>query len=144
VEADPVLREASLEDQIAFFARLMPSTLIGRHAVQHIESALDGRYESEGQAAPDSGAQVAETERLVRQILAAGLHGTLNAQLRAAVNRMPDAGRVVNPFRRRLLLGRHDVEAFTSDLARVPKAREIIAAVAASVNRRPQLTGGLS
>ena len=41
IAADPVLRSASRAEQIVFFARMMPDTLIGRHAVQHIEQALE-------------------------------------------------------------------------------------------------------
>jgi hypothetical protein len=139
VAADPALRSAPLEEQIAYFARLMPPTLIGRHAVQHIQSALEephARTHCAPKSAPDRGARVAETERLVRQILAAGLHGTLNAQLRAAASRQSYTGAGAVPFPRRLLLGRHDVEAFASELGRVPRARAVIAAVAAITQSR--------
>lgn len=42
IAADPVLRSAPRAEQVACFARLMPDTTIGRHAVQHIEQACSG------------------------------------------------------------------------------------------------------
>jgi hypothetical protein len=137
VAADPVLRQAAREEQVAHFARLMPPTLIGRHAVSHIAAGLEW-HDRDGctngyccrrrGASQESAARAAaETERLVRQILAAGLHGTLNANLRAAAGRGNDG----EPLPRRLLLGAHDAEAFARETAAFPEARAVVAAVAA-------------
>lgn len=74
---------------------------------------------------------------MVRQILAAGLHGTLNANLRAAYARQagarPDSGtgRQQKMLPRRLLLGAHDATAFAREMAAYPQARAVIATVAA-------------
>ena len=124
IAANPVLRHASCEEQVAHFAGLMPLTLIGRHAVSHIAMGLewdDRRECSSGYCrtkttAAERDALIAKTERLVRQILAAGLHGTLNANLRAAA-RQSDLGQ--RP--RRLLLGAHDIAAFAREVASSPR-----------------------
>jgi hypothetical protein len=137
VAADPVLREATHEQQVAYFARLMPPTLIGRHAVTHIAAGLDGtdRAVCLTCQATRPANPVAETERLVRQILAAGLHGTLNANLRTAYGRQASAngatGKQRQTLPRRLLLGAHDAEAFAREMACCPQARAVIATVAA-------------
>ncbi len=41
VDRDERPRSASLAEQVESFAHLMPDNLIGRHAVQHIERALE-------------------------------------------------------------------------------------------------------
>jgi hypothetical protein len=43
IAADPVLRTAPRSEQVAYFVRLMPGTLMGRHAAQHIDWALEAR-----------------------------------------------------------------------------------------------------
>ena len=138
VAAHPALREAPLEEQVAYFARLMPPTLIGRHAVTHIAAGLDwaDRTVCHNCQVTRPVAPVAETERLVRQILAAGLHGTLNANLRTAHSRQAGApsdqtGRQQRTMPRRLLLGAHDAAEFAREMARYPEARAVIATVAA-------------
>jgi hypothetical protein len=133
IAADPVLRSVPRAEQVAYFARLMPDTTIGRHAVQHIEQALEwherrARYRASRPAAP--GPHVAEMERQVRQILEAGLHATLNARLRHLADAQEDRPRAT-PMPRRLLLGSHDIEAFTREMARWPAARDLVAALAA-------------
>jgi len=137
IAADPVLRSAPRAEQVAYFARLMPDTTIGRHAVQHIEQALEWRERRARQAASRStapGPHVADMERQLRQILEAGLHATLNAGLR----RLADAQDVrprATPMPRRLLLGSHDIEAFTAKMARWPTVRDLVAALAAAGGR---------
>ena len=149
IAADPVLRSAPRAEQVGYFARLMPDTTIGRHAVQHIEQALEwhgrrARYNASHPAAP--GPHVAEMERQLRQILEAGLHATLNAGLR----RLADTQEVrprATPMPRRLLLGSHDIEAFTTTMARWPAVRDLIAALAVTGMPRktpaaPRRSGG--
>jgi hypothetical protein len=134
IAADPVLRSASRAEQIAYFARLMPDTTIGRHAVQHIEQDLEwherrARFIASRPSAP--GPHVAEMERGLRQILETGLHDAFNVGLRGIADTQeigPGAARMP----RRLLLGSHDVEAFTAKMARWPAVRELAAALAAS------------
>ena len=136
IAADPALRAASREEQVAHFARLMPPTLIGRHAVMHIEmalrwSALHGPDSANRRAASGRADLVAETERQLRLILASGLHGTLNTELRRLAARQqvrPGAA----PLPHRMLLGHHDVKAFAAEMTRYPAARTLIAALAAS------------
>jgi len=144
IAADPVLREATREEQVAHFARLLPPTLIGRHAISHIAAGLDWDDRAVGLTCqvPRPAPPADATERLVRQILAAGLHGTLNANLRTAYARQASAGRddgtgsQPRALPRRLLLGAHDAEAFAREMAAYPQARAVIATVAALADRR--------
>jgi hypothetical protein len=146
IAADPVLAQASREEQVAHFARLLPPTLIGRHAVSHIAMGLEWHDRDactysccrsrRDAARRDSAARVPETERLVREILAAGLHGTLNANLRAAAGRQAGGENGGEALPRRLLLGAHDAAPFAREMAAFPEARAVIATVAASIARR--------
>jgi hypothetical protein len=66
----------------------------------------------------------------VRLILESGLHGIFNTKLRRLIGHQtvqPD----VAPMPHRMLLGRHDVEAFVAEMARWPEVRALIAAIAA-------------
>lgn len=134
IAADPALRSASRADQAAYFARLMPDTLIGRHAVQHIEWALE-RHEWHARRTAirtaDPGAHIADMDRRLRQILESGLHANLNAAMRLLANIQPalPCGTRTPP---RLLLGSHDIEAFTEAMAPWPAVRDLVAAVAAT------------
>ena len=135
IAADPRLRTASVPEQVGYFTRLLPPTTIGRHAVSHIASALEWRARyprtaTSVRTAPGRDGRFAETERLVRQILAAGLHGTLNSHLRRLTACQTQWDRTTGPVPHRMLLGDHDVEAFVADTARWPAVREVIAAVA--------------
>jgi hypothetical protein len=134
VAADPVLRSAPRAEQVAYFARLMPDTTVGRHAVQHIEQALEwderrARYSASRPAAP--GLDALRMEGQLRQILEADLHAALNAGLRQMANTQEARPRET-PMPRRLLLGSHDIEAFTTQMASWPKVRDLVAALAAT------------
>jgi hypothetical protein len=139
IAAHPALRAASREEQVAHFARLMPSTLIGRHAVMHIEQALEwGARPDRGKASLRAAhgrdrLLVAEAERQVRLILESGLHGTFNTELRRLIGRQTVRPGVA-PMPHRMLLGRHDVEAFVAEMARWPEVRALIAAIAAGAS----------
>ena len=138
IAADPRLRTASVPEQVGYFTRLLPPTTIGRHAVSHIASALEwrARYPRTGagiRTAAGRDPRLAETERLVRQILADGLHGTLNTHLRRLAVRQTEWSRITGPVPHRMLLGDHDVEAFVAEMAPWPAVREAIAAVAGPV-----------
>lgn len=134
IAADPVLRSATRAEQVAYFAGLLPDTTIGRHAVQHIDWALEWRerrtrYQASRPTAP--GPHAAEMERGLRLILEVGLHATLNAGLRQLAD-----SQIVHPrirsMPRRLLLGSHDVEPFTREMARWPAVRDLVADLAAA------------
>jgi hypothetical protein len=134
IAADPVLRSAPRAEQVAYFARLMPDTLIGRHAVQHIEWALErrerrARYRASGPSVP--GPHVTEMERQLRDILESGLHATLNAGLRQLADAEETRYRAA-PMPRRPLLGSHDIEAFTAKMACWPAVRDLVATLARS------------
>ena len=134
IAADPVLRSAPPAEQVAYFARLMPDSTIGRHAVQHIEQALAwhercARDNASRSTAP--GAHAVEMERQLRQILEADLHAALNVGLR----RLADTQEVqprATPMPRRLLLGSHDIKAFTTEMAHWPTVRDLVAALEAT------------
>ena len=145
IAASPALRAASREEQVAYFARLMPDSTIGRHAVMHIEMALEWDARRERLAAGHRAAaahspQAAQVERQARLILEAGRHATLNARLRQLAGRQV-APPHANPMPYRPLLGQHDIKAFTAEMARWPAARNLIAAIAtgghAPVHARP-------
>ena len=136
IAADPVLRSASREEQVGYFARLMPDTTIGRHAVQHIEQALEWRarreqWNTSRRTPAGRSPQVAQIERQVREILEAGLHSALNAELRQLGER-PVLRPRDTPVPYRPLLGSHDVEAFAAEMASWPAARKVIATIAAA------------
>lgn len=141
IAADPVLRSAPRADQVAYFARLMPDNTVGRHAVQHIEQALEWReYRARLNAShpPAVAPDVAEMERQLRQILEAGLHATLNIALRRLADTQEIRPRAT-PMPRRLLLGSHDIKAFTTTMSRWPAVRDLVAALATTghVSERP-------
>lgn len=145
IAADPRLRSASRPEQVAYFARLMPATLIGEHAVKHIEWELEWRdrrtsYSSGTRIATARSARAAATERQVHQILAAGLHGTLNLELRHAAERQVGWPPARRPMPRRPLLGAHDAEAFADEMASYRDALAVIASVAALAKRTPPET----
>ncbi len=134
IAADPLLRSAPRADQVAYFARMMPDTTIGRHAVQHIEQALEwderrARYTAGRPAVP--GQPVTDMERQLGQILEAGLHAELNARLRQLAGTQEDRPRA-QPVPRRLLLGGHDVGAFAVAMSRWPAVRDLVDALAAA------------
>jgi hypothetical protein len=109
----------------------MPDTTIGRHAVQHIEQALEwherrARYNASRPTAP--GPHIARMRHQLRQILEGGLHATLNARLRQLAERQEGRPRAA-PMPRRLLLGSHDIEAFTMKMARWPAVRDLVSAL---------------
>lgn len=143
VEHDPDLRDAALEDQVAYFKALLPGDLIGKHAVFHIEWALKWKFHRStlagwrpgdnprGASGADRRARVAAD---AHRILEAGRHRELNVTLRRAY----DAGLAVPPHvwrpvperSPRLLAGLHDVEDFADDVSRFPQVCETIAEVA--------------
>jgi len=140
IAADPKLRSASRTEQVAYFARLLPPTLIGEHAVRHIEWALESRdWRTSGNSATRvasaRSARAAEVERQVHQILAAGLHGILNLELRHAAERQAGWPPSARPMPRRPLLGAHDAQAFASEMAGYREAPQVIASVAALAKR---------
>ena len=140
IAADPKLRSASRTEQVAYFARLMPTNLIGEHAAKHIEWALEWRdlranYSSGTRTTSGRSKRAIETERQVHQILAAGLHGTLNLELRRAAERQAGWPPSRRPMPRRPLLGAHDAKAFADEMATYREASEVIESVAALAKR---------
>ncbi len=131
IEQDPVLRDATLSDQVAYFAAMLPTDVIGRHAVFHIEFALRWRFHSDserrywglppGPTRQERRVQVVTDARL---ILETGRHHELNIALRRAYatgapvvvlrRRVPEPA----PVPVRLLAGMHDIDAFAEEISR--------------------------
>lgn len=135
VAADEKLRAAPLREQVAFIATLMPKDLIGAHAVSHVDWALDRAFHPYDYSARAAAYDVERAERRdrvssdIRQILETGRHRKLNAELRRRFAVEDDRGRT-DPRRVRLLLGLHDVDAFTDYVGDSDSWYEVIGRVA--------------
>jgi hypothetical protein len=120
VDADPDLHDAPVHEQVAYFAAILPGDLIGKHAVQHIEWALKYRDTPWGdwyaEASQRMEARRDQVAADARRILAAGRHRALNAALRRHYRATAHDG-AVKPTGR-MLLGAHDVDAFSADITR--------------------------
>ena len=140
VERDPVLREAAYDERLAYFRRLLPEGLIGRHALVHLHWVLDDEppwWLRRTLARPPTGPSYHEK---VTAIVAAGRHGELNRRMRNSAGKYhlrtirvpahrlldedhPDPGllipatwtKVREPIEIRPLLGAHDIDAFVKD-----------------------------
>lgn len=99
IDRDPVLRTATVDEQLDHFRRLLPDTKIGRHALSHIGFALEWQARE-----PWSGRASAPfvTEDDVRRLYERGAHDELNRQLKQR-HEAP-----------RLLRGLDDIEAFVA------------------------------
>lgn len=129
VDRDDDLRYAPVDEQRDHFARLLPDNLIGRHAVQHIESALEYRARRDdwrGRRAAQADRRDRERARFaadLRILLDAGCHQAFNEALRAGylwqAGVRPCGAEPTRPRGAvgRLLLGRHDVDDFVADVA---------------------------
>jgi len=133
VNADPELRDAAWHEQVAYFAALLPGTMIGRHAVRHIEWAL--RYHDHtwpdwaGRAKERRETQVAQVLADARRIIDSGRHAELNKALRKEHQALNvDGATALPPVR--MLMGIHDLDAFTADVAALDWVRVIVARVA--------------
>lgn len=86
VDHDERLRSAPLAEQVEYFAHLMPDNLIGRHAVQHIEWALEylGKRDYWAARRAERSSRVLRHRDQVtvdvRRILDAGLHKELDCR----------------------------------------------------------------
>ena len=143
IERDPALRDAALTDQIAYFAARLPTDVIGRHAVFHIEFALRWRFHPDSERrywgpppAPTRHERRAQVVADARLILETGRHRELNVALRrayavgapVAVRRWRDSEPAPLPVR--LLAGMHDIDAFAHEISRHPWLCDTVAHVA--------------
>ncbi|MBL7487222.1 hypothetical protein I6A60_08795 [Frankia sp. AgB1.9] len=122
VDRDASLREAPPSEQVAHFARLVPDNLIGRHALQHIESDLEYRARQAEWLRRKAARAEAKVDALRNQvvrdagtILRVGRHREVNAALRAGYRARATAatdGTIVFPRPARFLHGGHDVTEF--------------------------------
>ena len=129
VDRDGDLRDAPVDEQRDHFARLLPDNLIGRHAVQHIESALEYRARRDhrdGRRAAEDGRRHRERLQLagdLRVLLDTGRHREFNEALRAGylwqAGFRPCGAEPTVPRGAvgRLLLGVHDVDDFVADVS---------------------------
>ncbi len=121
VAADARLRDAPVHVQVAHFAAILPADLTGRHAVQHIERALtylaqrptwDGRRASWRNRPAKRQQALAQA---LRQVTAQGRHRDFNNALRRMYREQgtPESP----PAKIRFLLGAHDIDAFSAEMA---------------------------
>jgi hypothetical protein len=121
VAADTRLRDAPVHVQVAYFAAILPADLIGRHAVQHIEWALtylaqrpiwDSRRASWRNRSAKRQQALAEA---LHQVIAQGRHRDFNDSLRRVYRAqvVPESP----PAKTRFLLGAHDIDAFSAEMA---------------------------
>lgn len=140
VERDPVLRDASFEQRVAHFRRLLPRDLIGRHALNHLAWVLDPDPYWPWRPQPVRPATGPTVRQKLEAIVLTGRHGELNRRLRhessgfysrrvrVPAQRIvdeehPEPGmlipaytEVVNePITTRFLLGAHDIDAFSKE-----------------------------
>ncbi|OAA24362.1 hypothetical protein UG55_10306 [Frankia sp. EI5c] len=137
VERDPHLRAAPASAQVGYFAQLLPDTAIGRHAVQHIETALRPReygiYLRPRQVALGARAQWLDRQERIavdlRVILGSGEHSQFNAALRAGYRQRartgPDGVQYFPPPNR-LLPGSHDVAGFAAAVVDYDWIRQLV------------------
>lgn len=140
VEADTFLRNAALHEQVAHFESLLPTDLIGQHAVFHIALALEWEFHPDARrrfGGPPPG--LSREERRAQavadayRIIEVGRHRELNVALRRAYAAGPPPrrfGSPVSPPPVRLLRGLHDVDDFASEVSRVPWVCGVVARVA--------------
>lgn len=153
VELDPALRSATVADQIESFRRLLPDDLIGRHALSHIEAALEWEARQRRASEPDHHGrdeQHAQRRAVVMRVLESGQHAQLNALLwKQVVRERLQSERKVDPRRPatvgfhyfrpstpwRPLLGIHDVDDFVEAVMWIPSVRSIVESVVNPVGR---------
>ena len=135
VAADEKLRAAPLREQMAFITALMSKDHVSTHADFRVDWALDRKFHPRDYSAEVAAhaAQRAEHRDRVasdlRRILETGRHSKLNAELRRRFATEDDRGRI-DPRRVRLLLGLHDVDAFTDYVGGSDSWYEVISRVA--------------
>lgn len=134
----PELIEADLDDRIAFFRKVMPDNLIGRHAVGHIRYSVDPenpyRHYKEQEAARklDRAKLVAKVVEACEVIVEArGAHKALNLALKSSHISAHHRTRWDSTLKRivpgasytcdacpeaRVLYGVHDIEDFADDI----------------------------
>lgn len=121
------LADLDVEDQVESLRRIFPDSLIGRHAVSHVEWAVKwDRIVRDRAGRPVLPSyrelRVAFLREQLRVVLEVGGHGALNRAIKAV-----QAGSDQPP---RVLLGAHDVNAFAEHSAGRPAFEEAIAKLA--------------
>lgn len=121
MDHDPGLAEATPNDKVHHFTKLLPNDLSGRHALSHLRWELGAEHSwflSLPLAGPPAPSEPLDAE--VAAIVAAGLHGELNRRIRVAAAMgivgggvdAADAGPVPP---RRFLAGGDDIVAFADE-----------------------------
>lgn len=116
--ARPELADAPIDDQLRYFATILPAGLVGQHALSHVEFSITGPYRFQPTQAQRRELE-AEIGAAARFALDDGRHAELNAHLRRVVTvgswRLGLAAQT--EFSPRQLGGYHDLEAFARDAA---------------------------
>lgn len=140
VETVPALTDASLEDREVYFRKILPSGLIGNHAISHLRWILDDDRRTWSWLRTNGASVSSPDVDLVAEIVTAGCHGELNRRIRSTIapviikrvllpaervvdDEHPTPGqlvpaRSVEERRRRhvrFLAGAHDIDAFVKD-----------------------------
>jgi hypothetical protein len=121
VDTDPALVSCPCPEQVEAFRALLPNSLIGRHALSHIDAALRWRHWRLDRTQPwwsvRAERDLDQVRAQVRVILEAGLHKELNRRIKDAFNRQNlhiDTASRASLVSSRLLLGVHDVDDFAA------------------------------
>ncbi len=148
IATDPQLESAPYEDQVDHFRKILPSGVVGDHAVSHLRWVLSDpplwlRYPN---ARTPHRASIAQ---LVADIVGVGLHGELNSRIRAAVPSVVERTVRIPPTRLideehpppgilvprrtitertrnhiRFLAGAHDIDTFAEQAA--PRIKRVV------------------
>jgi hypothetical protein len=142
VETDPGLRDATVDERLAYFRAILPTNLSGRHALSHLRTALDPEWEEWRESfhsyrrASRPSVYAAVLLAGLNAIVAAGLVGELNRALKAVY----PAGYVATPDGFKWLTNRHlrfhggpDVDRFLAVALKHPGAGHAIINVAPDI-----------
>ena len=143
-QRDPQRRDASVPDQVKVFRRAFPDNLIGRHALSHVELALEWagfarqRTDSVQSRSLRSEAEHASCRADLETLLELGWHRQLNIEIRSLCERETGQHELAGPDESaastptgvralgRLLLGSHDLEAFAQHVGQIQAVRRLV------------------
>ena len=133
VATNPELADLEVADQVEAFRHVLPDNLIGRHALSHIETTLERNCTALDRARRPASPSYRETEAALlrdqlRLVLDSGRHSRFNRAIKAA---QAGSERPV-----RVLLGAHDLDAFTEYAFRRSAFQKAIARAAVDAEAR--------
>jgi hypothetical protein len=135
-ERDPDRRDASVPDQLEVFRRAFPDNLIGRHALSHVRQAMRwAAFARHRTVSGQSRERRAEAEHATCRadleiLLELGWHKQLNIEIRSLCDRETASSQTRPPVRWRLLLGWHDLDAFSDQAGLTPALQGLVTELA--------------